>query len=243
MNETFDVLLGHRSIRRYTDEPVPDEVVRAAVEAGRWASTSSLVQAYCAILVRDPDTLAQLSRIAGDQSKVRRAGAFLVICADTRRHRLAAREAGTPYETRLEGFLVAAIDAALFAQNTCVAFESLGYGICYVGGLRNDLPAVDRVLEIPDGIYPLFGLCVGRPAEAPEARPRLPLDAVLFDERYPSDEAMLELLAAHDEEVAAIRERQGRTPGTWSARVAVQLSRPTRTDLAAYYTAKGADLG
>ena len=54
-------------------------------------------------------------------------------------------------------------DAALFAQNMVVAFESMGYGTCYIGGLRNDLQALHEVLDTPEGVWPLFGLLKGVP--------------------------------------------------------------------------------
>ena len=50
---------------------------------------------------------------------------------------------------------------------------------------------VHEVLDTPEGIWPVFGLCIGRPAQSPESRPRLDTDAVLFDESYPTDESML----------------------------------------------------
>ncbi|MHC4551090.1 MAG: NADPH-dependent oxidoreductase [Planctomycetota bacterium] len=242
MNETLDLLSRHRSIRRFTDEPVPDADVRTAVAAGQRASTSSAIEAYCCLRIRDPQTRQELVELTGHQDKVARAGAFLAICGDTRRHRLIARRAGRPYEARLEAFLLAVVDAALFAQNLVIAFESLGYGICYVGGLRNRLFEVDRLLALPAGVYPLFGLCVGRPAEEPSPRPRLPLAAVLLEERYPDDEAMLALIDRHDEDVRAYYERRGATPQPWSARIAEKFSTLRRPDLAAYYARQGADL-
>jgi nitroreductase len=242
MNPTLEVLGAHRTIRRYTDDPVEEEHVRAAVQAGQRASTSSAVQAYALLRVRDRATRERLAALTGDQEKVARAGAFFVVLGDTRRHRLACAREGVDYDARLEAFLVAVIDASLFAQNVCVAFESLGYGICYVGGLRNDLAAVDRLLALPRGVYPLYGLCVGRPAEDPLPRPRLPLDAVLLEERYPDDDNVLGHLDAHEAAVGAYYAERGLEGRTWAAGVAAALSAPRRPALAATYAEKGADL-
>ena len=97
---------------------------------------------------------------------------------------------------RLEAFLVAVVDASLFAQNLCIAFESLGYGICYIGGLRNRLDEVDGLLELPHGVYPLYGLCVGRPAEDPVPRGHLgPLFTRMLVEQFEMmDEAFVRRL-------------------------------------------------
>ncbi len=161
MNDLVSLMLSHRSIRRYREEPVSAEHIAAAVDAGQAASTSSAVQAYCVIHVTDQQHRLELAALTGPQDKVARCGSFFVICGDTRRHRLLCESAGQIYRAAFEGFLVAVIDASLFAQNFALAFESMGYGICYIGGLRNQLSEVDRILKIPEGVYPLYGLCVG----------------------------------------------------------------------------------
>lgn len=240
--ETIETLLQHRSIRRFSDAEVPDDHVRLAVAAGQQASTSSNLQAYALIRIRDLATRERLVELTGGQTKVARCGAFFVVCGDTRRHRLLAAEAGLPYEGRLEAFLVSVIDASLFAQNLCVTLESLGYGICYIGGLRNDLPAVQSLLAFPEGVYPLFGLCVGVPAEEPAPRPRLPASGVLFEERYPDDAEIMREIAAYDATMAAYYRERGGPDATWSSRVKGAFGSPSRPGLADYLRSQGADL-
>jgi len=245
MNETIALMKRHRSVRQYEDEPIPAEHIRAAVEAGQAASTSSTIQAYCLIQVTDPDHRRQLVALTGGQEKVARAGAFFLICGDVRRLRLVAQRTGQPHHTRLEGFLLAVIDASLFAQNLALAFESLGYGICYIGGLRNHLEEADALLGLPEGVYPLYGLCVGVPtiaAMAAPRRPRLPVDAVLFHGRYPDDERMRALVDAYDQAYRAYLEARQAEPRTWSQAMAGQFTTPRRQEIAAYYRRKGADL-
>ena len=230
MNETISLITNHRSVRSYTDEPVPGDDIRRAVEAGRMASTSSATQSYCLLHITRPGERQALAELCGPQQHIAACGAFFIVCGDTRRHRLLARRAGLRYDARLEAFLLAVIDATLFAQNLVLAFESMGYGICYIGGLRSNLPRIDRLLEIPEGIYPLYGLCVGVPAERPAERPRLNTECVLFEDRYPSDEHILRLADEYD----------ARAPD-WSARMVRKFTEPRRTDVGPYYRAKGAD--
>jgi FMN reductase (NADPH) len=245
MNETIDLMTRHRSVRRYRPDPPSAKHIQAAVTAGQAASTSSAVQAYCLIRVTDEARRQRLVELTGGQEKVAACGAFFVVCGDTRRHRLAASREGMPYEARFEAFLVAVIDASLFAQNLALAFESMGYGICYIGGLRNQLGEVDAVLELPEGVYPLYGLCVGIPASDADAtrRPRLPIDAVLFEDAYPTDDRMREFIDTYDEAYAAYLEQRGAEPRRWSAAMAGMHAEPRRTDLTAYYASKGANLG
>ncbi|MEL6328305.1 MAG: nitroreductase family protein [Planctomycetota bacterium] len=238
----LELLRSHRSIRRFTSDPVPDADIERAVAAGQMASTSSAVQAYCLIRVRDPGTRERLVPLTGGQQKVADCGAFFVVCGDVRRHRVACARDGIGYDARLEAFLVAAIDASLFAEKTVVAFEAMGYGVCYIGGLRNQLAEVRDLLEIPLGVYPLYGLCVGVPDESPSIRPRLRVASVLFEERYPDDDRLLAQMAEYDETYERYRKERGAEPARWSELMSAKYKTPARTHLAGVYRDLGADL-
>ena len=236
----LQAMRAHRSVRAFRDVPLDDEVLRNCVEAAQCASTSSNVQAYCVLRVRDRDKRAKLAQLCGKQQMVASAGAFLVLCGDARRHRLVAEDARASHVANLECFLLAAIDAALFAQNLALAFESCGLGMCFVGGLRNQLEEVDALLGLPAGVFPFFGMCVGVPAQSPEARPRLPVDAVLFDESYPSDDEMRARIAEYDEGIAPWYAARGKSGHDWSGAIARRFSKPLRAQLRAYFEEKGA---
>jgi len=242
MNETLQTLLAHRSIRRFATDSIPDEHITMAVRAGQMASTSSAVQAYCAIRVTDEGMRREIAALAGPQEKVATAPAFFVICGDARRHRLLCERAGSSYDQQLEGFLVAVIDATLFAQNMAVALESMGYGMCYIGGIRNDLPRVARVLNLPVGVYPLFGMCAGRPAESPAERPRLPTTGVMFENGYPSDDEVLADLDRYDEAYRAYLAERGARPRGWSEAMVEKMDRASRPSVGPFYRAQCADL-
>ncbi|MFI4896739.1 MAG: NADPH-dependent oxidoreductase [Phycisphaerales bacterium JB059] len=244
MNPIIEQMHAHRSVRRYTEEPVEHEHLLEAVRAGQGAATSSAVQAYCAIRVTSPETRRAIAQLAGPQEKIELAPEFLVVCADTRRRRLICARDGIVYNQRLEAFLVGAIDASLFAQNMTLALESMGYGTCYIGGIRNDIRRLDELLGLPEGVYPLFGLCVGRPAETPAPRPRLDVGAILFDDAYPDDETVNAQTEAYDEAYRAYLRQRGAPPEqvdrSWSRAVSARLGTPSRVELGAYYTDKGA---
>jgi nitroreductase len=242
VNDTIELLLRHRSIRAFTDAEVPEAHIHLAVQAGQAASTSSAVQAYSLVQVTRPEERRALVPLTGGQEKVATAPAFFVVCGDARRHRLICARAGAPYDARLEGFLLAVVDATLFAQNLVIAFESMGYGACYVGGLRNQLAEVDAILEFPAGVYPLYGLCVGIPAEAPIPRPRLPVSAVFSTDRVPEEVDVLADVDRYDEGYRAyMRERLGKDRA-WSPSMARKFSEPRRVEVAAFFREKGADL-
>ena len=84
--------------------------------------------------------------------------------------------------------MVALIDASLAAQNAAIAAESMGMGICYIGGIRNDLEAVSELLGLPDRVIPLFGLAVGYPEGNSDVKPRLPFQAIYHEDSYQKEE-------------------------------------------------------
>lgn len=244
MNTLLETMARHRSVRTFLPDAVPDEHVRQAVSAARQAATSSWIQAYSLLQITDEATRATLAELTGGQAQVAAAGAFFAVCADSRRHRLVSERLGKPYVGNLETFLVAVVDASLFAQNLVLAFESMGYGTCYIGGLRTRLPEVDELLSIPHGVWPLFGLCVGvpDPAQATHRRPRLPVDAVWMKDRYLDDAAMQRLIDEHDVEAQAHYAARGLPGRTWSGGLWRKFAKAEREHLHRYYTGKGATL-
>ena len=201
MNDVIAMLQAHRSIRKFTAESLADELIEEIVRCGQAAATSSNIQATTVIRVRDAGKRERIAELAGGQSYVASAGAFLVFCADLRRPQLACeRQGGVFNGGMMEPFIVATVDVALSAQNCAVAAESLGLGICYIGGIRNNPQAVSDLLELPDAVYPVFGLCLGHPDQDPEVKPRLPLSAVLMEDRY-QDAVALEGIERYDEQL------------------------------------------
>jgi len=185
VNPTIELLLSHRSIRKFEDRVVPEDVLRTLVSCGQAAATSSNIQAVTAIHVTQPTTRKAMAELAGGQPYVESAGAFIVYCADLRRPMNACESQGGDFSAgMMEHFLIASVDVALAAQNTVVAAESLGLGICYIGGLRNNPAEVSKLLKLPQQVYPVFGLCLGYPDQDPEVKPRLPIDTVFMKDEY-----------------------------------------------------------
>ncbi len=240
MTNTIETMLAHRSVRKFADEIIEREVIEEAVRAAQQASTSSNIQAYSCLWVRDSGKRKSLAGLCGGQAQVEEAGAFLVICGDQRRHRVIAERAEKPFHANMETFVLAAVDAALFAQSLALAFESLGYGICFIGGLRLALPEVDRLLDVPSGVLPFYGLCVGRAAHNPGQRPRLSLDAILCEERFPSREELDDQIDRYDEVMRDYYEERANPGHDWSGGISRKFEAARRPDLASYYRSKGA---
>lgn len=219
-NETLSVLLDHRSVRSYLSDPLPEGYLETIIAAASSAPSSSNVQAWSVVAVTDPTKRARLAEIAGGQDHIQQAPVALVWIADLSRAEAVAGHAGVTLEglDYTETFLLAAIDAALAAQNALVAAESLGLGTVYIGALRNDPAAVAELLNLPHRAVAVFGLVLGQPDRlvSSAVKPRLPQQVVLHHETY-SAEVQPEGIARHDLATTAFRAEQNLPAQSWSA--------------------------
>ncbi|AZG48407.1 nitroreductase family protein [Gordonia insulae] len=222
---TIDQQLAHRSVREFLDAPVTDAQLTSIVAAAQSASTSSNLQAWSVIAVRDADRRSRLAALAGDQRFLRCAPLVLVWLADLgRAARLAAEHrtqlGATDYlETTILGF----VDASLAAQNAALAAESLGLGTVFVGAFRNRPAEVAAELGLPDHVFATFGLAVGvpDPAESAGIKPRLPQEVVLHRETY--DPARDSAIADYDVRLRGYNTEHGRD-ADWTTPVLARLA-------------------
>ncbi len=185
MNTTTQLMRRHSSVRQFENKPIDGELLSEIVACGQAASSSSFIQAYSVIRVVDVDKRKLLAHAAGQQHYVEQAAEFMVICADLKRIAYCCEKVGTgQLEGWTEHFVAATIDTALMAQNMMLAAESTGLGGVFIGGIRNDPQTVSECLELPNQVYPTFGLCLGWPTKQNIAKPRLPVEAILHQDTY-----------------------------------------------------------
>jgi nitroreductase len=224
----LELQLGRRSVRRFAPGDVSDDQLRALVAAAQSAPTSSNLQPWSVVAVRDPERKARLAELAASQRFVAEAPLLLVWVADLGRARRLADRAGVSVDAAdyLETTLIGFIDVALAAQNAVLAAESLGLGSVFVGALRNRPEEVAAELGLPAHTVAAFGLAVGVPDPDEDAgiKPRLPQGAVLHHEQYDAEAADLEL-ETYDDRLAAYNHRHGLTGG-WTQRVLTRLAGP-----------------
>src|SRR6218665_2091503 len=213
---TIAGLLTHRSVRAFTREPLDSATVDTLIAAAQSASTSSNLQSWSVIVVRDEAHKSAVATIAGDQQFIRDAPLFLIFVADWARGTAIASSRGDAAEgiDYLDSTLVATIDAAIAAQNAVVAAESLGLGAVFVGAVRNRPDELSALLGLPHASYPVVGVAIGWPDEQRPAsvKPRLPQSVVRHDERYAA--ASDSDLAEYDSALRRFYESQGRA-GSW----------------------------
>ena len=182
MNSTY---LTRRTIRNYSTREVSDGLLEHLLRAGSRASTTGNMQVYSIIVTRDAAMKQQLAPAHFNQAMVTSAPVVLTFCADFNRFNKWCRQrrAEPGYDNFLS-FMTAAIDALLVAQTVCNAAEEEGLGICYLGTTTYNAGKIIDILNLPAGVVPVTTVTMGWPADMPEQVDRLPLEAVVHQEKY-----------------------------------------------------------
>ncbi|OZB90648.1 NADPH-dependent oxidoreductase [Paenibacillus sp. XY044] len=212
LNGTIRVLTSHESVRGFTPEKVPPGALDAILTSARSAPTSSNLQAYSIIVVRDADRKSRISALSGHQAFIQEAPVMLIFCADIHRLKYVTQQQGYVFKAdTLEMFLLSSVDAALAMQNALVAAEALGYAAVPVGSVRNHPEELAKELGLPEGMFAVVGLSVGHEREGVRrgVKPRLPKGVTVHEEQY-SDAALDDGLKAYDEQMIARRSYDGR---------------------------------
>lgn len=211
MNTTIKSIQNHRSIRSYTDEKISEEVLDAIVKSAQAAPSSINGQQMSIVLIRDQDTKDKIAEYAGGQPWISQAPVFLLFVADFYRAKLAAEKNNQELiiPDNLEGTLVASIDVGIAMGNTINAAESLGLGTVCIGGIRNNPEKMIELLDLPEYVYPMVGLCIGHPVEAhiPPMKPRFNKSAVVHEGKY--NRNLHNEIDAYDETIKAYMAKRG----------------------------------
>ena len=221
-SETIELLHNRVSVRQYQDAPVSEELIETILNASFRAPTSSNIQSYSVIIVRDAGIKEQLSVVTGNQQHVRTAPVFLAFCADLTRLSQATRNNGHNIDdNNLEIGLVSSIDAALVGMSVYLAAESVGLKGVMIGAVRNDAVATARILDLPDQVYCVFGMCLGWPEQIPEQKPRMDYSTMVHYERYGAlrdNRDIKQAVADYDSALAEHYQSIGKptTPDSWS---------------------------
>ena len=177
-----------RSIRKYTDAPVSEKLLRRLLSEAERTQTMGTRKEIEALGVTCRAYAGKKRRLAPahfNQPMVEGAPVVLTFCADYRRTTLWAknRNADPGYDNMLS-FQNAATDALLFCQTFCNLAEEEGLGCCFLGTTVYMPQMIIDVLQLPELVMPVATITLGWPDELPALTDRLPLDAVMHEETY-----------------------------------------------------------
>ncbi len=247
------VLLERRVIRSYKAEDIKDDTVALLLSAAQSAPTKSNLQQYSIIIIRDVEVRYAVADLVPSMPWMKTAPIIAVFLGDVRRIRKLAKLRGHKYQNNnADTFMNASVDAALAMQCFITAADHLGLGTCPISYVRNRIDDLAVILNLPDGVFPVAGLCVGYPDETGYVSMRLPQKIVVHQDRYNDEDLEVNIKEYDDRN----HERFALVPGkqrhvdkygvlekcTWSENVARQLSLPERADFINYLRSKKINL-
>lgn len=163
-NETIQTIMSRKSVRSFTDQPIPAEYMETMLKAAMAAPTGSNIQPWHFVVLTDKSQYEKVFENNFNMRIFNSAAAVVVFCADTTVTRPPRDNPnGTPV-TRPSGTW--RDDLGACTENFLLAAESLGLGAVWTAGYpySERYASMKRELNIPDPILPYCAVAVGYPA-------------------------------------------------------------------------------
>lgn len=181
----LETMKNRRTIRRYTEQAIPETLLNELLEVAARASNTGNMQLYSVVVTRDKAMKERLAPAHFNQPMITTAPVVLTFCADANRFvKWAEQRKAVAGFDNFQTFIASTIDAMLFAQSFCTAAEEKGLGICYLGTTAYNADQIIKILDLPRLVVPIVTVTVGYPDGLPEQVERLPLQAVVHHETY-----------------------------------------------------------
>ena len=242
--ETLALLAEHRTIRRYRDEPIDPALLRLICACALSVPSKSDLQQADIVSVVDPQLQGEIADLIPSMPWIRQAPAFLVVCGNARRLRQLYQLHDESFANdHLDAFFNPTVDAGLVLGHLLVAAEAVGLGTCSISVLRDHSARVSELLDLPELVFPVAGLCLGWPAEERRISPRLPLSLTLQTDRH-DDGDWARQVGAYDHRRARLDgfEPDGPETVVWSRQKARMYAVSQRADFGAFARGKGFQL-
>jgi nitroreductase len=246
--EAWERMATRGVVRRFTDQPVPADLVDTLCALALSSATKSDLQQRDILIVEDKAIRSRINEMLADQEWIPTAPAFIVFLGNNRRQRQVHAWRGKPFvNDHLDAFFNASVDAAIALSAFVTAAEAVGLGCCPVSVLRDHAGEVSELLRLPDHVFPIAGLGVGWPQRPGWVSLRLPLSHTVHRDRF-NEAGLKEAVEAYDARrsgVAPYRTQRdvdvyGTDPAYgWSEDKARQYAVPQRTDWGQFVKRKG----
>jgi len=166
----LDVIQARRSIRKYKEDPIPEEVLRRVLEAARLAPSGKNLQPWKFIIVRDIELKEQLARASFGQYFMVKAPVIIVAC-------------GFPDNcyARMGRYMKSwAVDVSIALEHLILQAQEENLGTCWIGAFEEK--EVKLILKVPENVRVLAMTPLGYPDEQPRSRGRKSLEEIIsFD--------------------------------------------------------------
>jgi FMN reductase [NAD(P)H] len=251
--DLLKTIISRSSVRKFSDKPIPKELLTILLTAAQSAPSKSNLQQYSILIMQDEAIKLKVSSLIGNTKWALSAPVFLLFLADIRRNINITNNKGYDHKNNnVDTFMNAVIDAALSMQSLICAAEASGLGVCPISMIRNIIDEIKNICQLPKGVFPIAGLALGWPDEKAPISIRMPQDIIIHNDYYNEDN-LSKKINDYDErvyKVAPILEKKQRhvdiygvaKKGTWSENIARQLSLPERNNFKTWLKDNGINL-
>jgi len=186
----LDLLRRRVSVRKFQDRPIPDDVLREILEAGRLSPSGGNQQPWLFGVVTDPVLIVRIAEAACGQKWIARAPLLIVLCVTI----VADEQGGRDIQvhrypeyadiiTQMDKELYSALNQEEHQTKIAGAHMALtalehGVGSCWVS--RFEVRRVVELLHLPKGIIPSEILVFGYPEKERQPTPKKPLEELVF---------------------------------------------------------------
>ena len=154
--ETWNAITTRRSVRRFLDREVPDDVIHKILVAGMSGPSATNARPWVFLVVKDRETLSKMADCNGKYAGALRGAAFAVlVCGDKDRFFPLAPDFWS-------------IDAAISAQNMILAAHDMGVGSVWLGTypVEAHVRAQAELFGLSETIIPHSVIAFGYPEDA-----------------------------------------------------------------------------
>ena len=173
-------LAARGSCRAYLEDEVDLGLVGTLCAVALASPTKSDLQQRDVVVLASQAQRRRVTFLFPDDPWIAEAPLLLVFCGNNRRQRQLSAWRAKPFANdHLDAFFNASVDAGIALSAFVIAAESVGLGCCPVSAIRNHAAEVSGILALPDHVFPVAGLTLGWPRQAPEVSLRLPLSVTV----------------------------------------------------------------
>lgn len=173
--DVYSAINERRSVRKYTEDPVPEEKLNKLLEAARIAPSWANKQCWRYIIVKDDDKKEEIFSALPEKNPackaIKQAPVTIVLCADP-------EESG-----KANGKEYYLLDAGISMQQLMLAAHAEGLGTCWIGWVEDE-NKIREALNIPENIQIVALTPLGYPAKESKPTPRKELSEIVFNEQW-----------------------------------------------------------
>jgi len=162
-----DAIRNRRSIREFTEQPVPAEFLHKIINAGIWAPSGLNNQPWRFVVIREPSINNKLSALTRYSHIVKAAPALIAIYLDREKMYDPVKDHQS---------------AGACIQNMLLTVHELGLGAVWLGQILQNKEQVNKVLDLDDQFDLMAVLAIGYPQHTnQQSRRNPPLDFILHE--------------------------------------------------------------